>query len=85
MASTYSACTSVPRMIVMGNQRVTAGTFTLSGAADTVTTPLKFVNFAMVTPQTAAAGSLSYVVTSGTITVNSSVSGSKYNVIAWGK
>jgi hypothetical protein len=85
MASTYSAVTSVPRMIVMGNQRVTAGTFTLSGSADTIPVPLKFCNFAMVTPQTAAVGSLSYVVTSGTITVNSSVSNSKYNVVAWGK
>jgi len=87
MADSFSACTSVPRQIVMGNQRVIAGTWTLGAASSVTTCGLKFVNFAMVTPQSGqtVGSALAYIVTSGNINVTSAVTGSKFNVIAWGK
>ena len=84
MASVYSACTTVSKHIVMGNQRVSVGTFTISGVADTATANLKFVNFADVTPQTITSG-YHYVVTSGVISLFSCTTGDKFNVIAWGR
>jgi hypothetical protein len=87
MADSFSACTTVSKHIVMGNQRVAIGTWTLGAASSSTNCGMKFVNFAMVTPQSAgaAASSLCYIVTSGVINVTSAVTGYKYNVVAWGR
>ena len=87
MADSYSACTTVSKHIVMGNQRVAIGTWTLGAASSSTNCGLKFVNFAMCSPQSgqAAGSSMAYIVTSGVINVTSSATGAKFNVIAWGR
>jgi hypothetical protein len=86
MATTFTALTAIPKGVVFGNKRVTFGTVTINGTSGSSPCGMKFVEFAIVTPQTITSGYHHNVnVTSGAVNIFSATSADKFNVVAFGR